>query len=27
LTNFKVEDFDVNVDKKYRDERKLGFIR
>ena len=27
LTLFKVEDFDVNVDKKYRDERKLGFIR
>ena len=27
LTQFKVEDFDVNVDKKYRDERKLGFIR
>ena len=27
LTRFKVEDFDVNVDKKYRDERKLGFIR
>ena len=27
LTNFKVEDFDVNIDKKYRDERKLGFVR
>ena len=26
LTNFKVEDFDVNIDKKYRDERKLGFV-
>lgn len=27
LTNFKVEDFDVNVDKKYREERTLGFTR
>ena len=27
LVNFKVEDLDVNVDKKYSDERKLGFIR
>lgn len=27
LTSFKVEDFDVNVDKKYRDERKMGFLR
>ncbi|MBQ4405172.1 MAG: AAA family ATPase [Selenomonadaceae bacterium] len=27
LTSFKVEDFDVNVDKKYLNERKLGFIR
>ena len=27
LTGFKVEDFDVNIDKKYRDERKLGFVR
>ena len=27
LMRFKVEDFDVNVDKKYRDERKLGFVR
>lgn len=27
LTKLKVEDFDVNVDKKYRDERKLGFVR
>ena len=27
LMSFKVEDFDVNIDKKYRDERKLGFIR
>lgn len=27
LISFKVEDFDVNVDKKYKDERKLGFIR
>ena len=27
LTRFKVEDFDVNVEKKYTDERKLGFIR
>ena len=27
LTKFKVEDFDVNIDKKYRDDRKLGFIR
>ena len=27
LTHFKVEDFDVNLDKKFRDERKLGFAR
>lgn len=27
LISFKVEDFDVNVDKKYLNERKLGFIR
>ena len=27
LTRFKVEDFDVNLDKKFRDERKLGFTR
>ncbi|MBR0287659.1 MAG: AAA family ATPase [Selenomonadaceae bacterium] len=27
LTSFKVDDFDVNLDKKFRDERKLGFIR
>ncbi|MBD3878348.1 MAG: hypothetical protein SR1Q5_01500, partial [Quinella sp. 1Q5] len=27
LTNFKVEDFDVNVDKNIGKERKLGFIR
>ena len=27
LTRFEVEDFDVNVDKKYREERKLGFTR
>ena len=27
LTRFKVEDFDVNLDKKFRDERKLGFVR
>lgn len=27
LTSFKVEDFNVNVDKKYRDERRLGFVR
>jgi len=27
LINFKVEDFDVNVDKKYKNERKLGFVR
>lgn len=27
LISFKVEDFDVNVDKKYKDERKLGFVR
>ncbi|MBR2774491.1 MAG: AAA family ATPase [Selenomonadaceae bacterium] len=27
LTNFKVEDFDVNVDKNFSKERKLGFIR
>lgn len=27
LTRFKVEDFDVNVDKKFRNERKLGFVR
>lgn len=27
LTNFKVEDFDVNLDKKFRNERKLGFAR
>ena len=27
LTSFKVEDFEVNVDKKYRDERRLVFIR
>lgn len=27
LTRFKVEDFDVNLDKKFRDERKLGFAR
>ena len=27
LTRFKVEDFDVNVDKKYKNERKLGFVR
>lgn len=27
LTSFKVEDFDVNVDKKFRNERKLGFVR
>ena len=27
LVRFEVEDFDVNVDKKYRDERKLGFTR
>lgn len=26
LTGFKVEDFDVNVDKKYKNERKLGFV-
>ena len=26
LISFKVEDFDVNVDKKYKDERKLGFV-
>ena len=26
LVSFKVEDFDVNVDKKYKNERKLGFI-
>ena len=27
LISFKVEDFDVNVDKKYKNEHKLGFIR
>lgn len=27
LINFKVEDFDVNIDKKYKNERKLGFVR
>ena len=27
LTSFKVEDFDVNIDKNYSKERKLGFIR
>ncbi len=27
LISFKVEDFDVNVDKKYKNERKLGFVR
>ena len=27
LTRFEVEDFDVNVDKKYRNERTLGFTR
>ena len=27
LTSFKVEDFDVNLDKNYSKERKLGFIR
>ena len=27
LTSFVVEDFDVNVDKKYKNERKLGFTR
>ena len=27
LTNFKIEDFDVNVDKNFGKERKLGFIR
>ena len=27
LIRFKVEDFDVNVDKKYKNERKLGFVR
>jgi len=27
LINFKVEDFDVNLDKKFRNERKLGFAR
>ena len=27
LMRFKIEDFDVNVEKKYRDERKLGFVR
>ncbi|MBQ3443710.1 MAG: AAA family ATPase, partial [Selenomonadaceae bacterium] len=27
LTNFKVDDFDVNVDKAIGKERKLGFIR
>ncbi len=27
LTRFEVEDFDVNVDKKYREERTLGFTR
>lgn len=27
LTSLKVEDFDVNIDKKYRDERKMGFLR
>ena len=27
LVRFEVEDFDVNVDKRYRDERKLGFTR
>ncbi|MBR4152717.1 MAG: AAA family ATPase [Selenomonadaceae bacterium] len=26
LISFKVEDFDVNVDKKYKHERKLGFV-
>ena len=26
LISFKVEDFDVNVDKKYKNERKLGFL-
>lgn len=27
LTSFVVEDFDVNVEKKYKHERKLGFVR
>lgn len=27
LVSFKVEDFDVNLDKKFREERKLGFLR
>ncbi len=27
LISFKIEDFDVNVDKKYKSERKLGFVR
>ena len=27
LMRFKVEDFDVNLDKKYKNERRLGFVR
>ena len=27
LISFTVDDFDVNVDKKYKHERKLGFVR
>ena len=27
LISFKVEDFDVNIDKKYKNERKLGFMK